>query len=248
MPSALEFGLPRRSIAAALGVGVIGYGISLGLQFIGTSLSTAVNASLVTSASPIFIFTFGVILLGEVPTPRRLLALLLAFIGVVAVVNPRQVMLGADVALGNLILLGAALTWGLYSVLVKRISVQMSTLQLSVLAFLGGLIVSLPIAFLVEDLGWTCAMTLGLWIGVVYLGLVSTALAMYLWNHALSVLDAGLVSLLFFAQPVVGSFLGAVFLGEALGAGFWVGAMLIGGGLLLDARIKGVKDHVRREA
>ncbi len=91
-------------------------------------------------------------------------------------------------------------------------------------------------------------MTFSLWMGVVYLGLVSTGLAMYLWNHALSVLDAGLVSLLFFAQPVVGSFLGAVFLGEALGAGFWVGAMLIGGGLLLDARIKGAKDHVRREA
>jgi drug/metabolite transporter (DMT)-like permease len=235
--------LTRKSIAGALGVGVIGYGVSLGLQFIGTNLSTAVNASLVTSASPIFIFTFGVILLGEVPTPRRLAALLLAFIGVIAVVNPRQVILGTEVALGNLVLLGAALTWGLYSVLVKRMSVQMSTLQLSLLAFLGGLLVSLPITLLVEDPDWTRAMTPGLWLGVLYLGLVSTGLAMYLWNHALSVLDAGLAALLFFAQPVVGSFLGAVFLGEVLSPGFWLGAVLIGGGLMLVARVERVKDH-----
>ena len=49
--------------------------------------------------------------------------------------------------------------------------------------------------------------------GVLYLGIVSTAGAMYLWNKSLALLDAGIVSLLFFAQPVVGAGLGALLLG-----------------------------------
>jgi len=234
-----------RSLSGAVGIGIIGYGASLGLQFIGTHLSTAVNASLVTSASPLFIFFFGVVLLGEKPTLRRIGALVLAFLGVVAVIDPRQVIIGTEVALGNLILLGAALTWGLYSVLVKRISIRIGILEFSVLAFLGGLVLSLPITFLNDDPGWIQSMTSGLWLGVLYLGVVSTGLAMYLWNYSLAVLDAGLVSLLFFAQPIVGTVLGALLLGEKLTSGFWLGALLIGGGLMLVTRSEWARDHSR---
>jgi drug/metabolite transporter (DMT)-like permease len=42
--------------------------------------------------------------------------------------------------------------------------------------------------------------------------------------------------LLFFAQPIVGASLGAIFLGEALDRGFWIGGVLISAGLLLAAR------------
>jgi len=78
--------------------------------------------------------------------------------------------------------------------------------------------------------------TPGLLLGVLYLGVISTGLAMYLWNKSLDLLDAGMVSLLFFAQPVVGVGLGTMLLGEELNLSFWIGALLIGGGLLVAAR------------
>jgi drug/metabolite transporter (DMT)-like permease len=40
-------------------VGFVGYGISLGFQFVGTKLSTASNGSLVTSATPAFVLLFA---------------------------------------------------------------------------------------------------------------------------------------------------------------------------------------------
>jgi drug/metabolite transporter (DMT)-like permease len=76
------------------------------------------------------------------------------------------------------------------------------------------------------------------------LGIISTALAMYLWNSALANLEAGIVSLLFFAQPVVGASLGAIVLGEKLDAGFWIGAVLITAGLILAAREQLKSSHV----
>jgi drug/metabolite transporter (DMT)-like permease len=179
---------------------------------------------------------FGVWILKERVTRNRVIALLLASLGVVAVVDPRTLIFGGAEVIGNLILIGAALTWGLYSVLIKRLSQHGSVLEVSMYAFLGGLPLSMTAAGFERDLIVWHAINGVVILGVLYLGIISTALAMYLWNSALARLDAGIVSLLFFAQPVVGASLGVIFLGEALSHGFWVGAALISAGLLLAAR------------
>src|SRR5512141_178934 len=80
--------IPRRQFFEVLAVGLIGYGISLSLQFLGTKLSTAANGSLVTSATPAFVLVFASILLREKITWRRVAALVLATLGVVAVIDP----------------------------------------------------------------------------------------------------------------------------------------------------------------
>jgi drug/metabolite transporter (DMT)-like permease len=142
--------------------------------------------------------------------------------------------------------LGAAITWGLYSVLVKRVSTTVGTLELSFLALLGGLPVSLPLGSLELSRQGVGVIDLAVVLGVVYLGIVSTALAMYLWNKSLALLDAGVVSLLFFAQPVVGGGLGATLLHERLGPGYWLGAALIAAGLWVAARSEGMMGADRR--
>jgi drug/metabolite transporter (DMT)-like permease len=231
-----RWALSRRRIFQALLVGFVGYGISLGFQFTGTKLSTASNAALVTSASPVFILLFGAWILKERVTRNRVVALLLASLGVLAVVDPRTLIFGGDEVIGNLILIGAALTWGLYSVLIKRLSHHGSVLEVSMYAFLGGLPLSMTAAGFERELIVWHAINGVVILGILYLGIISTALAMYLWNSALARLDAGIVALLFFAQPIVGASLGVIFLGEALSTGFWVGSALISAGLLLTAR------------
>ncbi|NTU55346.1 MAG: DMT family transporter, partial [Anaerolineales bacterium] len=42
----------KRQFIDSFLVGIVGYGISLGFQFVGTKLSTASNGALVTSATP----------------------------------------------------------------------------------------------------------------------------------------------------------------------------------------------------
>jgi drug/metabolite transporter (DMT)-like permease len=65
------------------------------------------------------------------------------------------------------------------------------------------------------------------WPGVLYLGVVSTAGAFYLWNKSIALLGPALPAILFFAQPVVGGLLGALLLGERLGASFFLGGALV---------------------
>ncbi len=229
-------GFTRRQMLQTVGVGWVGYGVSLGFQFVGTKLSTASNGALVTSATPAFVLLFASWLLRERITPRRLLALGLATLGVLAVIDPRSARLSPDLFLGNLSLVAAGLTWALYSVLVRKVTRSLDVLSATLVFFWGGLLVSVPAAAWELRSGPVGAITPGVILGVLYLGVISTALAMYLWNRAFATLEAGVASLTFFAQPVVGAALGAYFLKEHLSLLFLIGGVLIGLGLWVAAR------------
>lgn len=228
--------IARPDFWRVLAVGAIGYGISLGLQFVGTKLSTAANGALVTSATPAFVLLFAYRLLGERITPIRLAALIVSTIGVVAVIDPRNAALDASLFWGNMSLLAAALTWALYSVLVRVVTRELDVLTVSLVALLGGLPLSVPAgAFEISTLGigqitpWILA-------GVLFLGIICTALAMFLWNNAFALVDAGRASITFFAQPVVGTLLGWLFLRENITPLFLLGGLLIALGILLASR------------
>ena len=226
----------RTQFLQVFGVGFVGYGISLSLQFLGTKLSTAANGSLVTSATPAFVLLFAWILLSEKITSRKFFALLLATLGVVAVIDPRSAQLNPNLFLGNILLLGAAVTWALYSVLVRKVTQSLDVLPFSLIAFIGGLPIVIPAgAWEINTVG-VGTISLGVVGGVLFLGIISTALAMILWNNAFAILDAGAASLTFFAQPVVGTLLGWFFLGEKITPLFLLGGVLIGVGILISAR------------
>jgi len=203
---------------------------------VGTNLSTAANASLVTSATPAFILLFAWFILRERITILRLTALLVSTLGVVAVIDPRTAQLNPGLFWGNISLLAAALTWALYSVLIRIVTQKMDVLSVSLIAFLGGLPIVIPGA------AWELSKTgighisSGILGGVLFLGIISTALAMVLWNTAFAVLDASIASLTFFAQPVVGTLLGWIFLKETISPLFLLGGFFIALGLIIASR------------
>jgi drug/metabolite transporter (DMT)-like permease len=190
----------------------------------------------VTSATPAFVLLFAWILLDEKITALRLFALLLATLGVVAVIDPRTAQLNPDLFLGNLLLIGAAITWALYSVLVRKVTQNLEVFLFSLVAFLGGLPITVPAGIWELKTLEIGEITVGVIAGVLFLGIISTALAMVLWNTAFALIDANLASLTFFAQPVVGTFLGWLFLGERITPLFLLGGLLIGLGLVISSR------------
>lgn len=214
-------------------VGFVGYGISLGFQFVGTKLSTASNGSLVTSATPAFVLLFAPFLLGEKPTTRRIIALVLSTLGVLAVIDPRTAELSPSLFWGNMSLLAAALTWALYSVLVRKVSQTQDLLTSSTLMLLGGIPSSVAFSFWEVNTQGIGTITPGIIGGLLFLGIVSTAIAMFLWNYAFAELPAAVASLTFFAQPVVGTLLGWFFLSEQITSLFILGGVLIGVGIVI---------------
>jgi drug/metabolite transporter (DMT)-like permease len=223
----------REQFWKSLLVGFVGYGISLGFQFVGTKLSTASNGSLVTSATPAFVLIFAPFLLGEKTTTRRIIALVISTLGVLAVIDPRTAELSPGLFWGNMSLLSAALTWALYSVLVRKVSQSGDLLISSAVMLLGGLPSSLILGWWeinTQGIGTITPSIIG---GLLFLGIISTAIAMFLWNYAFAELPAAVASLTFFAQPVVGTLLGWYFLSEKITPLFLAGGALIAVGILI---------------
>jgi drug/metabolite transporter (DMT)-like permease len=220
-----------RGLAFMALLGAVGMFGSMNAQFLGTKLSTAANGALITSATPAFMVLFARPILGERLTAWRVVGLLAATAGVVVtiVLDPSFRGLGGG-RLGNALLVAAALTWALYSVLAGLAARSRPALVTTLYATAFGALFTLPLV----DLGFEPPPALA-WLGVLYLGVVSTAVAFYLWNRSIQLLGAGLPAVLFFAQPVVGGALGALLLGERLGAGFFLGGALIVAGVLVTA-------------
>ena len=217
-------------------VGVLGYGISLGLQFSGTKLSTASNGALITSTTPVFVLLFAVLILQETISARRVIALFISAAGVLAVIDPRTAEFSPVQFSGNLLLFAAGLTWALYSVLVRKVAQNIDLLTSSSVMLLGGLPSSILLGIAEITSPGLGEITPGIIGGILFLGIVATAIAMFLWNYAFAVLPATVASLTFFAQPVVGTFLGWFFLREKITPLFLLGGVLIGIGILISAK------------
>lgn len=220
--------------ARILLIGVIGFGVSVGAQFVGTDKSTAVNGTLITSASPAFILLFAALILRERLTWLRILAVAVATLGVIVIIDPANADFSSETFTGDLALALAALTWGLYSVLVRGASSRFDTLVISVIALFGGLFLTIPASIVELQTRPVGEITFGVFLGVLYLGIVSTAVAMWAWNRAFALVDASVASLFFFAQPLVGTLLSVIILRQPMTANLWLGSALIAAGVLLS--------------
>ena len=223
----------------------VGFGVSLLAQFAGTKLSTAAAGALITSATPAFIVLFAWWLLRERAAGRQWLGLTLATAGVLIVSllgdQPATVE-ASDPLLGNICLIIAAVSWALYSVLVKIHTRTYSALAVTLAVTAFGVPIVAPVAAIELQTQPIGVITWPVLAGILYVGVGSTAIAFFLWNKSFELLDAASASLFFFAQPVVGTLLSAIFRGQVLGASFFAG-----GALILIGALLGMRPHRERQ-
>ncbi|HLF26377.1 MAG TPA: EamA family transporter [Anaerolineae bacterium] len=238
---ARDRGIARRDWGEIVVIACVGFGVSLLAQFGGTALSTAAAGAVITSATPAFIILFAWPLLRELPSSRQLAGLALATIGVLVVsllgdqpASERS----RDPVLGNLLLIVAAISWALYTVLARRATQRYTPLAVTLGVTLAGIPIVAPIAGIELQTQPIGDLTPGVIAGILYVGIGSTAIAFYLWNKSFELLDAATASLFFFAQPVVGTLLSSIFLRERLPAPFFAGSALVVLGVLLAIRDK----------
>ncbi|MBP2646233.1 MAG: protein of unknown function transrane [Firmicutes bacterium] len=222
----------KKYIPLILSIGVIGYFVSIWAQFVGTQLSSAQMGAVITSATPAFMAIFARILLKEPITVTKAIALALATVGVLLIIGIGDV--GNLSKTGGGILVIAALTWALMSVLIKKIPRHYSQLVVTTYGILLAVVLMTPLAlseFQSDEMQVLLQPAMGG--GILYLGVASTAGAFYFWNKGLQLVDASRAGLYFFFQPLVGTFLGWLVLGEEVGLTFCMGTFLIISGVLL---------------
>lgn len=227
---------PARERKALLQVGFIGYFLSISSQFIGTNLSSAHMGAVITTLSPIFQSLFAIWLLKERMSRRAGIAMAIAFAGVMVIIFKSSGGQSTGSTLwGNLILLLAALFWGYQSVVARQTSLIHSPLTITTAGVLTATLFT-GVASITELGSWNYAVltTWPIILSILYIGIISTAVAFFTWNKGLSLLSSHQAGPFFFFQPIVGSLLGWALLGEHLTAAFFSGTALIAIGVYLS--------------
>jgi Predicted permeases len=206
-------------------IGVIGNTISLVAQEMGTGLSNAQTASVITSTIPAFMIIFGWLVLKETLDKVKIFSVVIAMLGVVMIVGLK--MSGSNVIMGVLLLILTAITWALMSVLIKKVKTY-SSLQITIMSTVVAVVCLTP--FILSDMSSLTSINFldpKVILSLLYIGGVSTAIAYVMWNKGLKVISASSSGLFYLIQPIVGSFLGWLLLGEQISVGFIIGSAMI---------------------
>ncbi|WP_160723599.1 DMT family transporter [Bacillus sp. USDA818B3_A] len=221
--------IEKRYFLIIIAIGIIGNAISIVAQETGTMLSTAQMGAMITSSTPAFMVIFARLILKERLTLKKGISVCLATMGVLLIVGIGDINMSSK--LGGISLFIAAVTWALMSVLVKRLPSEYSQIVVTTYSILVALIVLTPFVEL-QKVNLSQLTHPAIWGGLLYLGIISTASGFLLWNRGLQMLNASSGGIFFFFQPLVGTLLGWLILGESIGVTFWIGTILIFAGVL----------------
>ncbi len=123
--------VPRREdIPRFFAAGLIGHTAHVGIVMWGMDLSTPFSSSLVLTSSPLFTLLILVVLGGERLQSRQVAGTLAAFAGIVVFLSDKFAAGFARAGFGDLMLLGAAALFSLYTVIAKPLVTKYGPLNL----------------------------------------------------------------------------------------------------------------------
>ncbi|MFG3283962.1 DMT family transporter [Streptomyces sp. NPDC048111] len=198
----------------------------------GTSTSAG-NMGMIMAASPVLMAVHERLTGGRLGT-RRTLGLLVAVAGVLFLVSKGS--LDLDLAPGDLWMVAAALSFASYSVLLRRRPAELGPLAFLFTTFVLGALLLAPVygISLAAQGGFAATpATVG---PLLYVGVLSSAVAFFAWNRAIALIGAARAGVVYYLQPVCVALLSYPLLGEAMGSGQLVAMGLILGGVVLGSR------------
>jgi drug/metabolite transporter (DMT)-like permease len=201
---------------------------------VGLNLSTASNAALLMTTSPIFVLIASGLLFQSTVTWRAVLGILTAFVGVFLVIRGdwQGWTLNAENFLGDLILLGAAISWALFTTLAKFLLKDHSSLKVTAYVMVFGSVLFLPFLQNEKPGGWAGISALA-WFSVIYVGLSGNCLAYFLWMKGIQKIGPLRTILYSYLMPVTAIAFSVPLLGETVTMTQVWGALIVFAGIFL---------------
>jgi drug/metabolite transporter (DMT)-like permease len=221
-------------------IGAIGLTLCQGMIFTGLNYTDATTAGIIMALSPIMTMVLARFVLGEPLGVWKALGALLALCGMVVIVarGDLAALLRLQFSPGELWIVGSALCWGLYTVLLRRSKFGIELLPMVVLLLGAGALAALPLYLWELVNGERSALHMNGLLALAYVAGPGGALMYYLYNRSVETLGAGRASMLLYLQTVFVALLAYLFLGESLHDYDLAGAAFIIAGLVLATAIK----------
>jgi drug/metabolite transporter (DMT)-like permease len=223
-------------VPALLSAGLIGFTLNQILYSWGLHLTTASHSGLIFTVTPLFVFGMSQAM-GHVSLGRRdVLGLALGVGGAVLIIGwPASGAAGEASLLGDLLTVGAAITWGVWTILAAPVLRRRGTLAGTFWITLTGTIGLVPFAvpgLVTQD--WT--LPWWTWAGILYAGAAGGALGSLLWYAAVRRLGAARTAIYANMESFFAVLAAALLLGERVALVSVVGGVAVVAGVLLTRR------------
>ena len=209
------FPFPKKYFKQIFFIALIGCTIQYSLTYSGLKIVDASSATLFVQAEVPFGLLVAFLILGEKPSIRNIIGVIIAFIGIYILTGDPKL---EGKLIGVILLLSGAFTWAFAQVLAKPISQKINALTLT--AWIGvfagpqsilasTLIEGNPIEFIMSA-------NLMAWIIMLYLALIMNVLGYSLWYFVLGKYPVNFVMPGLLLLPVAGLLTAVLLLGETL--------------------------------
>lgn len=223
-----------------LAAGLCGVTLYFLMENIALTYTQASNVGIIVAVSPFFTMFFGIWLLKQRrPGVRFFIGFLIAMTGIlcISLEGSQRLQLNPK---GDLLALGAAAVWALYSTITKKISgFGYTTIPMTRRIFFYGLLCMLPvILFSGMKLPAMEQLTMVNIANILFLGLGASALCFVSWNSAVRILGTVQTSVYIYAVPVVTTLASVWILKETVTVIGIAGIVMILSGLLMSQNEK----------
>lgn len=218
-------------------IGILGITLNIGFYFVGLSLTSVTDASVLVATTSIFTTLAAIFFLKEKVGRLTLLGILLSFSGtVVIIIQPilESGLFRLENILGNLLILLAVLAWVGYTVINKEVSPKYDSLVLTYFSFFIGLLTFFP--FAARDIlnpGFYFSLTPFLIFAILFETVFATIFTYFLFIWGLRFISATTAGIISYLNPITAILASIVFLDEKITIPFIIGATLVACGLFL---------------
>jgi drug/metabolite transporter (DMT)-like permease len=231
----------RRDWPAIIGLGLLGHALYQILFIGGMVLTTPANSSLLLATAPIWVAVLGYLLHIERISRVTWAGILLSFCGILVLIlgGGGHVDLGGATTRGDLLLLGCAIVWAVYTTASKPLLTRYSPLKLTALSMLAGTIPLVIICFpsMIQQ-NWAAVTPVG-WISFLFSTLLSVVVGYLVWYTSVQRVGNARTAVYSNLTPVFAIIFAWIILDSTLVPLQLLGGVVVLAGLILTRRGRG---------
>lgn len=204
----------------------------LWIQVTGLQYTTASNTGWIIGTAPVFMAVLGFIFYKEKISLLQISGIVVAIAGLLLLIGKGDI---TNISLienkGDLLVLASAFTWGVYSMVNKKISLDYSPLMTILYLFLMMAIIIIPFNLDSETISSVNNLSPVSWMWVLFLGIFCSGIAYVIWAQALRDMESAKVGAFLYFEPLVTVIAAWFFLNEE------ITLLMIFSGLLITAGV-----------
>lgn len=210
----------RPHLLALTGLAILSIVFYNSLLYLAANFTTVVNITLINTLIPIATLLMAWRVLGNRPRLMQFLGMVISILGVLLILTKGQLLhlLSLKFSQGDLLMIAAVVVWALFTVLLKKLSLKLSSINVLYLLIMLGL-PFLIVAYAIEAVFFKFYLPSFEHISLfAYLWVFPSILAYIFWTNGVLRLGAESASLSITLMPLFGAVLAIVFLDESI---FW---------------------------